>query len=211
MSTSVLNGIDVLEQTGEKATAALIFLHGTGENGKETKEKFVKFMGFMGSGHPYIKVYFPTAKERYLKIRDTVTTFWFNAVRIGPGNEEVDGNVHDANAVTDMIEELIKEIESTGIPRERIAIGGSSQGGMVSIFAAYVRGLKVGAVVGISATFSVFMRQVKMVENSAIPLLSLCGQKDAFIEPGAMNLVWQYFRKHKIPFLPNPFYSVDTS
>ncbi|KAF6209042.1 hypothetical protein GE061_014785 [Apolygus lucorum] len=163
MSTSVHNGIDVLEPTSGKATAALIFLHGTGEVGKETKEKFVKFMG--NCGHPYIKVYFPTAKERYLKIRDTITTFWFNAVRSGPGNEEVDGNVDDANKVTDMIEELIKEIESTGIPRERIAIGGSSQGGMVAIFAAYVRGIKIGAVVGIAASFAVFMRQVKLLDN----------------------------------------------
>ncbi|BES96564.1 acyl-protein thioesterase [Nesidiocoris tenuis] len=192
-------GIEILKATSSQPTAALVFLHGTGSSGLECKTNFMKFLG--AHGHKYIDIYLPTARERYLKIQDKVTTFWFDAVRTGSDNMDVEGSTKDADEVSAKLEEIVSKIEATGIPRERIAIGGMSQGGMVSVYAAYVRGIKVGAVVSISASFP-FHNNSKFLPKPTVPLLSIYGQQDAFIMPRVMDAVWKLFRMNKIPFTP---------
>ncbi|BES96565.1 Lysophospholipase-like 1 [Nesidiocoris tenuis] len=195
-------GVEILKAGCGNPKAALVFLHGSGSSGLECKNSFVKFL--RGVGHKYIDVYFPTAKERYLKIQDRVTTYWFDAVRTGSNNIDVEGNIDDANEVSAALDKIVSEIEATGIPRERIAIGGTSQGGMVSIYAAYVRGVKVGAVVGISASFP-FYTNSKFLPDPTTPLISIYGQQDAFVVPCVMNAVWNFFRRNKIPFVVRSF------
>ncbi|CAB0019457.1 unnamed protein product, partial [Nesidiocoris tenuis] len=80
--------IEILKATSSQPTAALVFLHGTGNHN-------------------------PTL---------TVTTFWFDAVRTGSDNMDVEGSTKDADEVSAKLEEIVSKIEATGIPRERIAI-----------------------------------------------------------------------------------------
>uniref|UniRef100_A0A0A9WTI3 palmitoyl-protein hydrolase n=1 Tax=Lygus hesperus TaxID=30085 RepID=A0A0A9WTI3_LYGHE len=210
MAPFVLEELHVLDQTSEKATAALIFLHGASQTGQVLLNNFKKYLG--AEGHPYIKCYFPTAPERYLTIRDMRQRYWFDAVRTGIEPDEVSCCMKDADDVTDLLEKLIREIEESGIPRKRIIIGGTSQGGMVSIYAAYSRGIQVGGVFGIAASFP-FFRQCTLISGSSTPMLSIYGQKDSFIMPSVMDKVWRLLRSKKIPLtvksLPNLGHDMD--
>ncbi|KAF6209043.1 hypothetical protein GE061_014786 [Apolygus lucorum] len=210
MAPFILEELAVLEQTSEKATAALIFLHGASQSGQELLKNFKKYFG--AEGHPYIKCYFPTAPERYLTIRDMTQRYWFDVVRTGKEQDEVNCCMNDADDVADLLEKLVLEIEESGIPRKRIIIGGCSQGGMVSMYAAYSRGVQVGGVFGIAASFP-FFRQCSLLSGSTTPLLSIYGQKDSFIMPSVMDRVWQLFRSKKIPMtvrcLPNLGHDMD--
>ncbi|KAF6209044.1 hypothetical protein GE061_014787 [Apolygus lucorum] len=195
MGAFELEEIVVLEQTGEKATAALIFLHGATLTGHDVKDEFKRY--FKAEGHPYIKCYFPTAPERYLTMRDMKQRYWFDCARTGSANEDVICSIEDAEYVSLILDKLADEIEQSGIPRERIIIGGASQGGMVSIYATYVQGINIGGVVAISAAFP-FYKQVILLEGTTTPLLSIYGQKDSFIKPTVMGMMWQLFRNKKI-------------
>ncbi|BES96566.1 Lysophospholipase-like 1 [Nesidiocoris tenuis] len=192
--------IAIIEQTGYKPTAALIFLHGEGQTGQEICNIFKDYFGTK-SGHSYFKLIFPTAPVRTLTSRNPKLhdqRYWFDVVPTGQSSVDVSCNLKDAEDVSSALDRLIEKTSISGVPRDRIVIGGISQGGMVSLYAAYARGIRIGGVVSIASPF-LFHKQTTLLDGKKPPLLSIYGEKDVSISSEEMNTTWTMFKQKQLP------------
>ncbi|KAF6209389.1 hypothetical protein GE061_015136 [Apolygus lucorum] len=205
-----LGPIDELDFSNGNATAAVIFLHGAGDSGSKTKKCMMELMEEV-TGPPHVKMYFPSAPEMYVKFRDKVTTSWFDGERIGRNLQEVDCNYEQVDRAADSIEDLIRQIEASGIPNSRIVLAGISQGGMLAQYVAFtrVRGL---AGVLVMATAFPFVK-AKFLKPPHPILHQLSGAKDHIIPIQGVRMA-EVFLKFQgvnvnLHFLPQSSHEID--
>ncbi|KAL3278726.1 hypothetical protein HHI36_016256 [Cryptolaemus montrouzieri] len=125
-----------------KHTATLIFFHGLGDTGQG-------WSSTMAALKPsYCKLICPTAPTSPVTLNGGYEMpSWFDLKTLdASGPEDEDGIKKATQMVHSMIEDEIK----AGIPSNRIAIGGFSQGGALAIFSALTLPKQLGAAVCLS-------------------------------------------------------------
>lgn len=109
---------------------------------------------------------------------------WFDLRSLDPNDPEDKEGIENA---TKIIHQTIGEQEGLGIPHERIMLGGFSQGGALSLFAALKYPKKLAGVVALSCWLPLHQEfpEASSKVNNGIPVLQ-CHGTDDFVVP----LVW---------------------
>ncbi|KAL5017451.1 hypothetical protein ScPMuIL_007040 [Solemya velum] len=126
-----------------KHTATLIFLHGLGDTGHGWADSFrslkLKNIRCVCPNAPYQ----PVTLNGGMKMPS-----WFDILGLKPESPEDEDGIKRAS---DTLKQLIAEEEKSGIPSNRIMVGGFSQGGAVALYTAFTLGKPLAGVVALSS------------------------------------------------------------
>lgn len=128
-------------------TATVIVAHGLGDTGSGWK--FLAQQWRLQKKFDYVKFIFPTAPRRSITLNMGMEmNGWYDIKSLGEDIREHDKT--NVLASREIFRDLIaKEIES-GIPADRIVLGGFSQGGAMALFSALTYPKKLAGVFGLS-------------------------------------------------------------
>lgn len=149
-----------------KHTATVIFLHGLGDTGHGWLD------GLEGIKLPYIKYMCPNAPVAKVTLNAGMQMpSWFDIKSLKKGCDEDEGGIKaSSQRVISLIEEEIK----SGIPSNRILIGGFSQGGSVALHTLQTYDKKLAGCIGLSTYLSLhkqFDRLTKQVNKETMVFL----------------------------------------
>lgn len=160
---------------GERETAAVIFLHGLGDNGHGWADSLsaIKL--------PYVKYICPHAPRIPVTLNmKMVMPAWFDLMGLSPDAPEDEAGIKKA---TDSIKSIIEHEVKNGIPANRIVLGGFSQGGALSLYTALTCQHKLAGVVGLSCWLPLHKTfpQAACSVNKEISILQCHGEADPMI------------------------------
>ncbi|XP_032230874.1 acyl-protein thioesterase 1 isoform X2 [Nematostella vectensis] len=168
----------VVHKPSSKHTATVIFLHGLGDTGhgwmagfEEILPKHVKYIG-------------PNAKTMRVTLNMGMQMpSWFDIYGLQPDAPEDQVNI---KASADYLTSLVKKEEESGIPTNRIVIGGFSQGGAVALYNTWSTQHNYAGVIGLSTWMPLhkaFLSEVKpSITNKDIPILLGHGNADPLVD-----------------------------
>ncbi|XP_037950462.1 lysophospholipase-like protein 1 [Teleopsis dalmanni] len=115
-------------------SATVIFFHGSGDTGSNLLQ-WVRFLLGKDMEFPHIKIMYPTAPfQPYTPNDGQLSNVWFDRRSIAIDAKE---NRKSLAEIYETVHEMInKEVES-GIPANRILVGGFSMGGALAIHTAF--------------------------------------------------------------------------
>ncbi|KAI1143725.1 acyl-protein thioesterase [Hypoxylon sp. FL0543] len=156
----------VVEPTAQHQYS-LILLHGLGSNGENFGNELIE-TGICSNGKKLVDIFpgarfiFPTSKKR----RSTAfgrakLTQWFDIKSLDDPSHRQDGQVRGLTESSREILELVNE-ESKKIPRERIILGGLSQGCAAALICLLTLDLPLGGFVGMSGWLP-FQGEIKKI------------------------------------------------
>lgn len=165
--------------------AALLWLHGVGDTGAGWKGQFTG----VAKAVPGVKFHHPTAPEQPLTCSGgEVTTSWFDIVTWQPpmkpiGLEEPDRPT-GLDATVKLVHEHFEAIEKSGVPADKIVVGGFSQGGTAAILAGLTYPKKIAGIASISgwATYRDELPTKVNPASTAVPCAFCCGTRDSVID-----------------------------
>lgn len=138
---------------------------------------------------PGVKFHHPTAPEQPLTCSGgDVTTSWFDIVKWQPPMKPIGLDEPDRPTGLDktvkFIHDQIETLEKSGVPSDKIVIGGFSQGGTAAILAGLTCPKKIGGIACISgwATYRDELATKVNPANEAVPCLFCCGKQDPVID-----------------------------
>jgi len=157
-----------------KHTATIIFLHGLGDTGHGWASSIADIRP------PHVKVICPTANKMPVTLNSGFQMpSWFDLLSLDPAGKEDEAGIKKAAQVVDLI---IAEELKTGIPAERIMIGGFSQGGALSLYTALHTNHKLAGVVALSCWFPLHKQITGASQtNRDIPFLQAHGDCDPVV------------------------------
>ncbi|ELT93210.1 hypothetical protein CAPTEDRAFT_20690 [Capitella teleta] len=161
-----------------KHTASVIFLHGLGDTGHGWSQAFSMMK------RPYIKYICPTANVMPVSLNAGFRMpSWFDIKGLDPMAEQDEKGINEAS---DIVQSLISEEESKGISRDRIVIGGFSQGGAVALYSAFtVPKPPLAGIMGLSTWMPMHQKFPDVVKsNQATPMLQCHGKSDPLVNYG---------------------------
>ncbi|MCD8338856.1 MAG: molybdopterin adenylyltransferase, partial [Burkholderiales bacterium] len=123
----------IIQEPKEKADCAIIVLHGLGADASDFEQLKE---GLLREGAPLENARFilPNAPERAITMNmGYVMRGWYDLVNIDPNSKEDEKGIEESYEV---LKRLIAEEETKGVPRNRIFLGGFSQGGSMAMYAA---------------------------------------------------------------------------
>ncbi len=160
------------------ANAAVIWLHGLGADGHDF-EPIVPLLELPDA--LAVRYRFPHAPRRPVAINNgMVMRAWYDIAAPGPGWSEDESGIRASEA---LLHRLIEREISAGIPPERIALAGFSQGGAIALQA----GLRhPRALAGIAALSTYLPLAASLAGEAAdanrrVPILMTHGRGDAII------------------------------
>lgn len=168
MATPVINATS-------RHTATVIFLHGLGDTGHGWSQMFGAIR------QPHIKYICPTASAMPVTLNAGMRMpSWFDIRGLSPGSAEDEDGI---KAAADLLQSYIAEEEKQGIKRDRILIGGFSQGGAVSLYSAFsFAKAPLAGIVALSTWLPLFKTFPGVVKaNQATPILQCHGQDDSLV------------------------------
>jgi len=157
-----------------KHTATIIFLHGLGDTGHGWASSIADIRP------PHVKVICPTANKMPVTLNSGFQMpSWFDLLSLDPAGKEDEAGIKKAAQVVDLI---IAEELKTGIPADRIMIGGFSQGGALSLYTALHTNHKLAGVVALSCWFPLHKQIAGSSQtNRDIPFLQAHGDCDPVV------------------------------
>ncbi|KAL5008280.1 hypothetical protein ScPMuIL_013861 [Solemya velum] len=171
----------LISQLNSKPTASLIFLHGSGDTGDGIKQWITFTMGEFS--FPHIRVIFPTAPSRpYTPNGGYPSTVWFDRQDISPSVAE---HRDTLDPMCDLLGDIVQSEVQSGIPRERIVIGGFSMGAAMALHLAYRHFREVAGVIALSGFLndnSAVYEVLKERGGRVPPLLQCHGQMDPLVK-----------------------------
>ncbi|KZC11221.1 Lysophospholipase-like protein 1, partial [Dufourea novaeangliae] len=162
-------------------TASLLFFHGSGSSGDDAKAWIDLLLG-EELKFAHIKIVYPTAPAQpYTPNYGMPSNVWFNrkSISINVGEE-----VESINSTCENIVELIDADVSKGIPYERIAVGGFSMGGALSMYLAYRYKQSLAGCIAMSSFLnrnSLVYESLKANLGRTPPLLQFHGTADEMV------------------------------
>ncbi|XP_057670907.1 lysophospholipase-like protein 1 [Diorhabda carinulata] len=173
-----LGALHVIKQQKNTCTAAVIFLHGSGDTGQGLLE-WVKFL--VGDiSLPHIKFYFPTAPLRpYTPLNGQLSNVWFDRYNITPDVPEHEETLHSIGK--EMNNFITKITNENQITTSRIIIGGFSMGGALALHAAYSYSPGLAGVFTLSSFLnnnSILYKEPKYLKS---PLFMCHGERDTMV------------------------------
>jgi len=133
--TSVISASrTIIVNPTKKHTATFFFFHGSGSSGSDV-ETWLSSLTSRKLTFPHIKIVYPSAPSQpYTAAGGLPSNVWFDRSAIAISAPEKKSSLDSmCNAVSDLID---KEIAS-GVPLNRIVIGGFSMGGALALHVAY--------------------------------------------------------------------------
>jgi len=155
-------------------SATVIFLHGLGDTGNGWCEN----MRELEMDH--VKIICPTAAAIPVSLNHGMRMpAWFDIRGLGPTTpEDEDGIVKAALALNELVD---KEIAS-GIPPNRIVIGGFSQGGATALYSALTADKDYAGIVALSTWLPLHSKfPGRCKSNKSTPILQCHGTSDPLI------------------------------
>ncbi|XP_050699983.1 acyl-protein thioesterase 1-like isoform X2 [Eriocheir sinensis] len=152
----------------------VIFLHGLGDTG----HGWASAMAAIGS--PHIKFICPTAQVMAVTLNAGFRMpSWFDLKSLdvdgpedGPGIKKARDNIHT----------LIEEEVKSGIPHERIMLGGFSQGGALALYSTFTHTKSLAGVVGLSCWLPLREEFPQAaISNTGAPILQCHGDCDPIV------------------------------
>ncbi|XP_019290789.1 acyl-protein thioesterase 1 isoform X1 [Panthera pardus] len=126
----------------QKATAAVIFLHGLGDTGHGWAEAFA------GIRSSHIKYICPHAPVMPVTLNmNMAMPSWFDITGLSLESQEDEPGIKQA---AENVKALIEQEMKNGIPSNRIILGGFSQGGALSLYTALTTQQKLAGVTALS-------------------------------------------------------------
>lgn len=153
-------------------TASVVWLHGLGDSGHGWASISAQVQ------MPWVRYVFPTAPNRPITINQGLSMpGWFDLADLGDNFvDDKQGLMESVRFVQDIVEQEV----SKGIPRERIVVGGFSQGGAVALQT--LRSFPVGGVVALSSWLPlVGEKPYAISENQEAPILFCHGDNDEVV------------------------------
>ena len=146
---------------GAVATAAVIFLHGSGDDGPGARE-YLRSLGSVLGAESFaarleaagVELHFPSATPiSYTPSGGVLSSVWFDRPRgLAPGPPEPEGvgghglgpreHLASVGASVAQLHGLLDELATRGIPPRRVAIGGFSMGGGIALQAGFRYGMR---------------------------------------------------------------------
>ncbi|KAK3091501.1 hypothetical protein FSP39_020287 [Pinctada imbricata] len=141
-SSSQAMNSPVIVAAQARHTATLIFLHGLGDTGHGWAD------GFRMMKLNNIKCVCPNAPIQHVTLNAGMKMpSWFDIIGLGPDGPEDEAGIKTASNI---LKTLIEDEVKSGIPLNRIMVGGFSQGGAVALYTAMTLGKPFAGVVGLS-------------------------------------------------------------
>ncbi|XP_015754330.1 PREDICTED: acyl-protein thioesterase 1-like [Acropora digitifera] len=139
----------VTVEATSKHTASLIFLHGLGDTGHGWSEGFSSLKGLQ-----HVKFICPNAPVSPVTLNGGFRMpSWFDILTLNmPGPEDEEGIKRAAGQIQSLIDEEIK----SGIPSERIVLGGFSQGGALAVYTALTMEKTLGGILLLSSWLPIY-------------------------------------------------------
>jgi len=126
METPLLETVEV--GPGERAQAAVIWLHGLGADGYDFEPIVPELRLPAGSR---VRFVFPHAPVRPVTINGGYAMrAWYDITGIGPGYQEDDVGIHDSER---HVHRLIEREVARGVATDKIVLAGFSQGGAIAL------------------------------------------------------------------------------
>lgn len=132
----------VVVSASAKHTATLIFLHGLGDTGHGWASSIAAIRP------PHVKVVCPTANKMAVTLNSGFQMpSWFDLMSLDPTGPEDEAGI---KAAAQMVNSLIADEIKSGIPSNRILLGGFSQGGALALYSSLNTDHKLAGVVALS-------------------------------------------------------------
>ena len=168
----------VTVETGPSPKFAIIWMHGLGADGHDFEPLVPELLD---KGMPVIRFVFPHAPVRPVTINNGYEMrAWYDIIGIDRRSaEDFDGIKASADAVV----QLIKAENQRGVPTERIAIAGFSQGGAMALHIATRYPEKLAGVIALSCYLpqSRELATSKSAANQATPIFMAHGYQDPVV------------------------------
>jgi phospholipase/carboxylesterase len=164
-------------ETGAKPGAAVIWLHGLGADGHDF-EPVVPELG-LPAAKP-VRFIFPHAPQRPVTINMGMRMrAWYDILQMGGGAEDAKG-IQESEA---LLGNLIKKENQRGIPSNRIALAGFSQGGAIVLQAALRYPERLAGVLALSTYLPLMnlLEKEKSAANADLPVFMAHGRHDPMI------------------------------
>jgi phospholipase/carboxylesterase len=158
------------------AAAAVIWLHGLGADGHDF-EPIVEALAMPCT----VRFVFPHAPLRPVTInRGLRMRAWYDILGLEPGAAEDEEGIRASAAA---VQALIDAEEARGLPSQRIALAGFSQGGAIALHAALRETRPLGGVLALSTylPLAATLAAEKAPANQTTPILMAHGRLDAVI------------------------------
>lgn len=116
----------------KKHTASMIIIHGLGDSAFGWADTAAE----LAKANPHVKFILPTAEDKPVTVNGgEAMPSWYDIIQLG-GNR--DRSLEPCHGIEDsrkiMLNLIREEVESHGIPHDRVVLGGFSQGGAMSLF-----------------------------------------------------------------------------
>ncbi|CDR38362.1 CYFA0S02e00760g1_1 [Cyberlindnera fabianii] len=189
----MLSAVRVASRTNTP-TAAVIIVHGLGDSGSGWK--FFADMARQSSDFDHIRFVFPNAPNQPVSINGGIPMpSWFDIDSFGEytNNRDVAGYLKSLDTVKQYINEQVE----SGIPTERIVVGGFSQGGGLALGTAALFDKKLAGILAFSpaAPFYSTFKEKKVDVNIDTPIFHGHGTSDPVVPYEAGKLTRDFFTK----------------
>jgi len=156
-----------------KHTGTLIFLHGLGDTGHGWASSLAEIRS------DNMRIVCPTAPTIPVTLNSGVKMpAWFDLISLDPQGAEDEPGIKKA---AKEVEKLITAEISSGVPAERILIGGFSQGGALALYTGLSTTHKLGGIVVLSTWFPLHKTMQSVVRNLDVPVLHCHGDCDPLV------------------------------
>jgi len=171
----------IVEKAVAKHTASVIFIHGLGDSGAGW-QPIVKEM--FTSSLPHVKWILPSARpQRVTANYGMVCPSWFDIRSFDKGltHEEDEKGILESK---DEIEKLIEVEIQSGIPPERIVVGGFSQGGALTLATGITSRHKLAGLVALSSYIPIRekLKSIKSANATSTPIFMAHGTADPLLK-----------------------------
>lgn len=177
----------VLEATG-KHSATVIFLHGLGDTGLGWSQAFARIR------QPHVKYIFPTANSIPVTLNGGVKMpCWFDIKGLDPSSPQDESGIKSASQ---LLQSLVAHEEKIGINRNRIIVGGFSQGGAIALYSSFVSSSQPFAgIVALSTWLPLHYQFPSALKgNQQTPILQCHGLADVVVLPSFGVLTGQLIK-----------------
>uniref|UniRef100_R4G3G9 palmitoyl-protein hydrolase n=2 Tax=Rhodnius prolixus TaxID=13249 RepID=R4G3G9_RHOPR len=189
-----------IPQKRSSPTATLIFLHGLGKTGIWQKEQFQSLMAER-SQFPHINIIFPTAPYRSGKYSDQETYKWFST-KITKEDQKLLIATEEVEDTLIYVDRLVNKTVDSGIPRNRIIVGGVSQGGVVALLYGYHKqASKVKGIISLSAFYpKLYMDSFRQDTQNYPELFHVHFNQDPVIPYDLSREGYNFFKSKNVPY-----------
>lgn len=172
-----LTSLIKIPQSNKICSSAVIFLHGSGDTGQGLLN-WVKFLiGDFVS--PHISFYFPTAPIRpYTPLQGEPNYVWFDRYSITP---DVPEHIETLTEIGESVTSLVNDIVDSGVPLNKIIIGGFSMGGALALHSAFRFTPGLAGVFALSSFLNKSSMVYSELKAESTPLYMAHGEKDTMV------------------------------